>query len=177
MNRRKTPRCEPVETLRVMTYNVHSCIGMDGKLSPRAHRRAHRALPTGHCRVAGTGCRAHAHRWQRSAHLTARPRMPLRHAARHDAVVMTDDFEAEHAGQIDFLLVFVAGDEMNWVPPWLVPDWLPMLAGRSSPHGAPASLGPHWVGGAAQARHAYSTGEDQRTGVDPVTQHSNRRID
>ena len=31
---RKMQRRETVETLRVMTYNVHSCIGMDGKLSP-----------------------------------------------------------------------------------------------------------------------------------------------
>lgn len=31
---RKMPRRASVETLRVMTYNVHSCIGMDGKLSP-----------------------------------------------------------------------------------------------------------------------------------------------
>lgn len=31
---KRTPRRETIETLRVMTYNVHSCIGMDGKLSP-----------------------------------------------------------------------------------------------------------------------------------------------
>lgn len=30
----KAPRRERARTLRVMTYNVHSCIGMDGKLSP-----------------------------------------------------------------------------------------------------------------------------------------------
>jgi endonuclease/exonuclease/phosphatase family metal-dependent hydrolase len=32
----KSPRVRPdKKTLRVMTYNVHSCIGMDGKLSPQ----------------------------------------------------------------------------------------------------------------------------------------------
>ncbi|MBB3059965.1 endonuclease/exonuclease/phosphatase family protein [Microbulbifer rhizosphaerae] len=29
------PRAAPVKTLRVMTYNVHSCRGVDGKLSPQ----------------------------------------------------------------------------------------------------------------------------------------------
>jgi len=33
-SRRSSPQ-RPVETLRIMTYNVHSCIGVDGKLSPR----------------------------------------------------------------------------------------------------------------------------------------------
>ena len=30
----QAPRRDTTQTLRVMTYNVHSCIGMDGKLSP-----------------------------------------------------------------------------------------------------------------------------------------------
>lgn len=30
----KAPRRDTAQTLRVMTYNVHSCIGMDGKLAP-----------------------------------------------------------------------------------------------------------------------------------------------
>jgi len=30
----RAPRRDTARTLRVMTYNVHSCIGMDGKLSP-----------------------------------------------------------------------------------------------------------------------------------------------
>ncbi len=30
----KAPRRDTARTLRIMTYNVHSCIGMDGKLSP-----------------------------------------------------------------------------------------------------------------------------------------------
>lgn len=30
----KAPRRDMARTLRIMTYNVHSCIGMDGKLSP-----------------------------------------------------------------------------------------------------------------------------------------------
>ena len=31
----KAPRRDTAQTLRVMTYNVHSCIGMDGKLAPK----------------------------------------------------------------------------------------------------------------------------------------------
>jgi len=31
---KRTPRQRPPRTFRVMTYNVHSCIGMDGKLAP-----------------------------------------------------------------------------------------------------------------------------------------------